>query len=420
MRLTGRCLVASAVLALAWSTGAPVATAAPTAGEVVDCLAVTADDPRPSTDLASAPLAAMGVDRARAWLQRSGREAGAGVTVAVLSTGISRDAGLALGDGGTSVVGPGPVVDPTGTVVAGLVAGSARSEDLPVGIAPGAELVDVRVLDRMVPTSDGEEGPSARALAAGLSHVRDRLPRVDVVVVPLQVEPDARVREVVSDLVGSGVLVVAQAGDRPADTASPADRLSVLAEPRPGEDAGPLVTPASVEGVVAAGPVPEEARAPLVSTALDVVAPSAGAVSTSLVGGTCTVGEVRSAWSAAYVAGVLALLRSAHPDESPAQLVARLVGTADGRPDVRSPLTGAGQVRALAALTATPGQVADDLDAVFATDTALPPPAGAATAPVATADPLAAAREQAVWWGLLGGGVLLLALLLRPLVRRSG
>ena len=149
MRLTGRCLVASAVLALAWSTGAPVATAAPTAGEVVDCLAVTADDPRPSTDLASAPLAAMGVDRARAWLQRSGREAGAGVTVAVLSTGISRDAGLALGDGGTSVVGPGPVVDPTGTVVAGLVAGSARSEDLPVGIAPGAELVDVRVLDRL-------------------------------------------------------------------------------------------------------------------------------------------------------------------------------------------------------------------------------------------------------------------------------
>ena len=194
----------------------------------------------------------------------------------------------------------------------------------------------------------------------------------------------------------------------------------MLAESRPGEDAGPLVTPASVEGVVAAGPVPEEARAPLVSTALDVVAPSAGAVSTSLVGGTCTVGEVRSAWSAAYVAGVLALLRSAHPDESPAQLVARLVGTADGRPDVRSPLTGAGQVRALAALTATPGQVADDLDAVFATDTALPPPAGAATAPVATADPLAAAREQAVWWGLLGGGVLLLALLLRPLVRRSG
>ena len=170
-------------------------------------------------------------------------------------------------------------------------------------------------------------------------------------------------------------------------------------------------------GVVAAGPVPEEARAPLSSTALDVVAPSEGAVSTSLVGGTCSVGEVRSAWSAAYVAGLLALLRSAHPEESSGALVARLVGTADGRPDVRSPLTGAGQVRALAALTATPGEVADGLDAVFAADTALPPAAGAATA---DADPLAAAREQAVWWGLLGGGVLLLALLLRPLVRRAG
>ncbi len=416
MRLTARSLAGAALLAVAW----PVACAAPAAAEEPDCLAITADDPRPGTEVASEPLTAMGVDRARAWLQRSGREAGTGVTVAVLSTGIARDAGLPLGDGGTSLVGPGPVVDPTGTVVAGLVAAPARSRELPVGVAPGAEVVDVRVLDRQAPTSDGEAGPSAEALADGLAHVRDRLARVDVVVVPFQVAPDDRVREVVSDLVGSGVLVVAQSGDRPADSTDETDELSVLAEPRAGEDAGPLVTPASIDGVVAAGPVPEEARAPLSSTALDVVAPSGGAVSTSLVGGTCRVDEVRSAWSAAYVAGVLALLRSAHPDESSVQLVARLVGTADGRPDVRSPLTGAGQVRALAALTASPGQVADDLESVFAADTALPPPTGTATAPVAAADPLAAAREQAVWWGLLGGGVLLLALLLRPLVRRAG
>ena len=417
VRLTARPLVVAALLATGW----PVATAAPAAAEDVDCLAVAEGDPRPSTDLASAPLVGMGVDLAQDRLRRSGaRPAGHGVTVAVLSSGISRDAGLPLAAGGTSVVGPGPVVDPTGTIVAGLVAGPERAAGLPVGVAPGVELVDVRVHDRVAPTSQGEAGPTAEALAEGLAHVRDRLPEVDVVVVPLQVGHDARVRQVVTDLVGAGVLVVAQAGDRPADTsAEDGDRLSVLSEQLPGEDAGPLVAPASVEGVVATGPVPEEAQAPLRSTALDVVAPSAGAVSTSLVGGTCVVGEVRSAWSAAYVAGLLALLRSAHPDDSSAELVARLVGTADGRPDVRSPLTGAGQVRALAALTATPGEVADGLGAVFATDTTLPPAAGAATAPVAAGDPLAAARERAVWWGLLGGGVLLLALLLRPLVRRA-
>ena len=88
MRLTGRGLVASAVLAVGWSTGAPVATAAPTAGEVVDCLVVTADDPRPSTDLASAPLAAMGVDRA---LARAGVKEGETVRIGRLEFDYEED-----------------------------------------------------------------------------------------------------------------------------------------------------------------------------------------------------------------------------------------------------------------------------------------------------------------------------------------
>ncbi len=134
VRLTARPLVVAALLATGW----PVATAAPAAAEDVDCLAVAEGDPRPSTDLASAPLVGMGVDLAQDRLRRSGaRPAGHGVTVAVLSSGISRDAGLPLAAGGTSVVGPGPVVDPTGTIVAGLLAGPERAAGLPVGVAPG-------------------------------------------------------------------------------------------------------------------------------------------------------------------------------------------------------------------------------------------------------------------------------------------
>ncbi len=360
-----------------------------------------------------------GVLAAQARLERGGvGQPGAGTTVAVLSSGISGAADLPLGPGGTSVVGPGPVVDPTGTVVAGLLAAPARDDDLPVGVAPGVELVDVRVYDTAAPT---QEAPDAAALADGLAHVRDRVPSVDIVVVSLQVPRDDRVADLVADLVEAGVLVVAQAGDRPADLVGEVDAeagtgsLTALATPRPDEDAGPLVHPAALPGVVAVGPLPEDVTDPLRSSSLDVVAPARDAVSVSLEGGHCVVDVGSSAWSTALVAGVLAMLRSAYPEAEPEELVARLVATADGRPDVPSPLTGAGQVQALAALTATAGELRAG---GYAGDTDVPRPSTAAAAPEEPEDLLATTRGSAVWWGLLGGGALLLAVLARPLLAR--
>lgn len=405
------------VAAVVGSLLVPVPMAVPASAEEVSCSGVGPDDPRPTSELASAPLEAIGAVRAQSWLRRTGRaEAGDGVTVAVVSSGVAGSSGLPV-VGGISVAGPGPVTDPTGTVVAGLVAGAPRSAELPVGVAPGARILDVRVYDTTAPSREGEDPPSASALAEGLAYVRDQASadrRVDVVAIPLQLPDDDRIEALVSDLLGAGLLVVAQSGDRPGDsTGEESDPLAALATPAPDEDAGTLIHPAAVDGVLGVGPVPEEVSDPLRSSAIDVVAPSQAALSVSLRGGTCLVDQPSSAWSTGLVAGVLAMLRAAHPRESPEQLVARLVATADGRPDVPSPLTGAGQVQALEALTATAGELRSG---GYAGDTTVPAPRTTASAPAEPEDLLAGTRGSAVWWGLIGGAALLLSLLLRPLL----
>jgi membrane-anchored mycosin MYCP len=109
------------------------------------------------------------------------------------------------------------------------------------------------------------------------------------------------------------------------------------------------------------------------------------------------------------------MLRSAFPQETPEELVARLVGTADGRPDVPSPLTGAGRVQALDGMTATPGELRSG---GYAGDTTVPASSTTASPPDEPTDLLAGTRGSAVWWGLVGGAALLLSLLLRPLLAR--
>ena len=413
---SGRGRLGLVVAGLVVPLALPVAVPSPASAEDLSCLGIGPDDPAPASDLVSVPLEAIGAVRAQDWLRRTGRpEAGEGATVAIVSSGIAGAAGLPV-VGGTSVVGSGPVVDPTGTVVAGLVAGAPRSADLPVGVAPAARLLDVRVYDTATPSQEVQDAPSTGALADGLAWLRTQ-PSVDVVVVPLQLPGDERVDELVTELVGDGVLVVAQSGDRPDDLGvEEGDPLTALATPSPGEDAGPVIHPAAVPGVVGVGPVPEEVSGePLRSSAIDVVAPSEMVVSTSLAGGTCVLEDASSSWATGLVAGVLAELRSAFPDETAEELVARLVGTADGRPDVPSPLTGAGQVQALDALTATPGELRSG---GYAGDTAVPASSTTASPPEEPDDLLAGTRGSAVWWGLVGGAALLLSLLLRPLLAR--
>ena len=114
------------------------------------CPAVDATDARAATpDGPSAPYELLGIDAAQDQVARfapadrmpvrcgspcvsSGVQPGGG------APSRSRAASTSSGVGGE-------ITDPQGTEVAGLVAGAAREDEQPVGIAPRAQVVDVRV-----------------------------------------------------------------------------------------------------------------------------------------------------------------------------------------------------------------------------------------------------------------------------------
>ena len=409
---------------------AQAAPPGPAAPETRSCTEVAADDPRVGPWAGpSRALAATGVLEAQELLRRRGVTPGAGVVVAVVDSGIADAARLPAAPGVAAYGQGGAVVDPHGTIVAGLVAAPPRpGGGGAVGVAPGARLVDVRVLDAFSP-QEGQSGPLAVRVAEGLEHVLAEVrragggePAVDVVNVSMAVPPEPRIDAAVEALWREGVVVVAESGDRPVDESDPLpDELAVAT---PGEDAATQVHPAGAGSdgeepgrhVLAVGAVaePDGSGGPadelLRSSAIDVAAPTAGGVSIGLNGGSCGVDSVSTSWAAAQVTGVVALLMSAYPDDTPAQVLDRLVSTADGRADVRSPLRGAGVVRADEALArglaARPDAAAPGAEAE------------PATAPAAEPDLLAGIRDDAVWWGVLGGGALLLALVLRPVLAR--
>ena len=195
-------------------------------------------------------------------------------------------------------------------------------------------------------------------------------------------------------------------------------------EPAPGEDVAGQVLPAGYDGVLgvtstAAGSrrarTADASTSVLLSRDIDVAVPTYGAVTLAPNGATCAVDPIGSAPAAGIAAGVVALLRSAYPDDNAAPdrrpadrqrqwLPGRAhVGdrrracSSRSRPSPRSsPRTRAGDGRRHAARAAGV-QVR-------------------VTAPEPEPDPLAGALDDARWWGLVGGGALVVALLARPLL----
>lgn len=335
------------------------------------------------------------------------RARGRGVTVAVVDSGIAPAArGIAVA-ARHAVPGSAGEAYFHGTAVAGLIAGRGEAAGQPIGFAPAARIVDVQVYAQR---EDGPNPPSVPTanLVAGLRWLAANRAQLglDIVNVSLSVQPSPGLRSAVADLVDHGVVVVAAAGNRVQGQSGPYTG---------GEDARDRVFPAGYPGVVVAGSASSDAQDfVLANSATDVAAPTRGAVSYALNGGTCLLPDPATSWASAEVSGVLALLRERFPRDDAAQLVARLVATADGRTDVPSTFTGAGVVQPLEALTRP---LHPDAEGRLA-DLALPAADGRATPPAAQVDVLAETKHDAVWWGLLGGGALLLALVLRPVLAK--
>ncbi|MFI5609750.1 S8 family serine peptidase [Amycolatopsis sp. NPDC051903] len=259
---------------------------------------------------------------------------GDGQVVAVIGTGV---------DARNSQFAPGQVLggdtsdcDGRGTIAAGIVGAQPSDETTFAGVAPGAKLLALRYVD-------GSGGGDPGALAGAVDTAVDRGAGVLLVAVPAVADSPA-LDSAVSRARSRGAVVV-----------------SAAAATQQGAHTYPTASP----GVLAVGST-DEAGAPVQPEAgdyLGIAAPGANLVSTSAGGG----GAVAHRWpvtdpslAAAYVAGVAALVRAAHPSLTGDQVVTRLTLTASRPPSgTRDPRRGWGVVDAYAAVSSTlPASVA--------------------------------------------------------------
>ena len=428
----GGVAIAAALALAALAVALPVAVPAPAyaVGDVCDSVTATDTTPTERPD-PSAPVAALRIDEAHALLRARGREPGDGVVVAVVDDGVAPGVLPRLVTGPKVSAGR-ELVGWHGTAVAGIVAGPPDGNRT-IGFAPAATVVDVRVYDSLTP-GEGESGLAPEAVAAGLQGLADRQEQLgtDLVVVPRPVSRTDGLDAAVEALTDAGVVVVAASGDRPDEESEPLyadygpdeETGRVGSEPQPGEDAARDAWPAGyddVPTVVAAAstapPGVDVVGSVLQSSAIDVAAPTSGAVGYGMNRAPCVVPDLGTDWAAAEVAGVLALLLSYYPDETGAQVVARLYASATGGRD-RTPgnvLTGHGVLQPVEALRAPlrPGRDGEISGSRVRDRDNVP-----AAVPAPEPDVLAATRRHAVWWGLLGGGALLVAVVLRPVLSR--
>ncbi|MFI5494193.1 S8 family serine peptidase [Actinoplanes sp. NPDC051859] len=339
-------------LALGWA-GASVGGTAQAADGPPQRPAVTADN-------GCAPGSPV-IHRERTWAQ--GRLAperiwplstGAGVTVAVLDTGISerapalRDAVLPAVDSTKESVQDGDCIG-SGTFLAGIIAARPAPDVAFTGLAPQAALLPVRV------ASDRDD-IGANVLAAGIRAAVDGKAKVIAVGQSAAAGSD-ELRAAVVEATQAGVLIIAGVdSDRPAYPAAYPEVLAVA----------PLDRAAGAAGSAPAGRV-------------DLVAPGEEVVSIATTGRGHFF-DSGPAVAVAFVAGAAALVRGYHPELDPVQVKKRLLGTADapGRRPLPDPAQGYGVVDPYAAVTAV---VAEDLGNG-------PPP------PVATARPARPAQPD--------------------------
>ena len=417
----------------------PLAYAALLAASLVVCPAASADDgveadcqaipvqdaTHYATSQPSLPLQEMGVDDAMARLKKEHVRPGAGVTVAVIDSGVASNVPITIA--GTPVETGNKAAEPVdyhGTAVAGLIAGHPRPDGGgPVGIAPGAQIYDVQVYDEADASTapDSTQSPmTVENLRLGLDAVIAAVPTLGIRIVnmSLAIPDDPEIRAKIAQLWDLGAVVVAPTGNR--STELPSDMPSTFEAHQSGEDAASFIHPADYDDVLGVNASPAGSTNPdptnwvMENSMTDVSAPTAGAVSYSLRGESCLLTDPATSYATAEVSGVLALLQSAH-DEPIAASVRRLLTTANGRPDVPNTLVGAGEVQALDALT-RPMDLDDSGTDVGASSVEHEPQL--LSVPEEPDDVLASTRENAVWWGVIGGGVLLLAVLLRPVLAR--
>jgi type VII secretion-associated serine protease mycosin len=336
-----------------------------------------------------------------------GQSTGAGVIVAVLDSGV--DAGHAdlagqvlpgadfvdgSTDGRTDFVGHG-------TTVAGLIAGRNDDSTGVAGIAPDAKILPVRVLDKQNKYDDA--GTVAKGLRWAVDHGASVVNMSLGGTVRSQALADA-----IDYAYSHGVIVVACTGNVTSDDAStmwyPAREPGVLAVSGLAQAAGTGVTFWS---------------GALAGTDTVLSAPAVNLLGAKPGGYWRVQG---TSFAAPLVAGTAALVRSKWPTMSAANVINRLISTADDLgPTGRDSRYGFGVVDPVRALTATelsqvgrnpllPSAEASASAPALAGSTAGGPVLGGAVpdgaaGPANTADPNDPVRHRLAWSTAIGAGL---------------
>jgi type VII secretion-associated serine protease mycosin len=281
-----------------------------------------------------------------AWRVSRGR----GVTVGVLDTGVDASAAdlsgsVSTGPDYTQGADPPGYRPPHlhGTFIASLIAGHGSGPGRAggvIGVAPAARVLSVRVI-----LDDQEPGVGpyntdpryADAIGRGIRYAASH--GAAVINMSLgSVEPTRAMQAALAYAASRGVVVVASAGNSGA----------------PGQGYTPYSYPASFAGVLSVAAVTESGTRAAFSDRNSSVVLSAPGVRVlgAGPGGTYLQASGTSP-AAAFVAGVAALIRSAYPRLSPAQVEQAMISSAARRPAAGySPATGFGEVDAAAALRA--------------------------------------------------------------------
>ena len=318
--------------------------------------------PAPARAAAGYSAAGRGVQAQEWWLgglhvrQTWPSTQGAGITVAVLGTGVDpRHPDLT----GSVTTGPdfsrsgrtqaGPFWGINGTEVAGAIAGhghgTGRADGL-LGVAPMAKILSIRVSLEFNDPLNSTRAIARRlpgAIASGIIYAVDHGARI----IDLPLDPGT------AGLTGQGS--PAAAGGSPAEKAAVAYALRknvVLVAPAGDDGQGPDLTdhPAAYAGVIAVGAIARNGRLALFSSRHSYVSLTAPGVGLAAAVPPDDYARISStSTSSGIVAGVAALIRSRFPHLSAAQVGQALTGgTTAGR--TGAPGTGRGTIDAAKAV----------------------------------------------------------------------
>ncbi|GAC1700226.1 MAG: hypothetical protein NVS9B6_13530 [Candidatus Limnocylindrales bacterium] len=322
------------------------------------------------------PFAATGaVNAPAAW---AAGLTGAGIGVAILDSGVAAHpdlAGRVIASvdltSASSFVSPTPLGDPGGhgTHVAGLIAGSGSSSaGLYGGIAPGADIISVRVIDATGSTQ-------LSTVLHGLQWILAYRSTYHIRVANLSLGARARTGYQ-ADLLASATEMLTFAGI-----------VAVVAAGNGGDDSSTITTPGTDPFVLTVGATDDHgtvsplddtipdwsARGPTPFDAIakpDIVAPGRRIVALRAAGSTLDLlypdrrvtapGAATPAYftlsgtsmSSAIVSGAVALLLQARPGLTPREVKAQLRGTAHSFANVSPSAQGAGLIDAFAAASA--------------------------------------------------------------------